>query len=352
MQTIPSRAEMERAFFENDPSYDGVFFTGVRTTGIFCIASCRARKPLPQNLEYFATAREALFAGFRPCKRCRPMELGEKPEWVKRVLAEVDASPEKRFRDADLRAMNIEPSRARRFFLQQFGMTFHAYSRARRLASAFVQIREGAPVDDAVFDSGYESHSGFRTAFARTFGHAPGQGRNGDCILTGWVETPLGPMVAGATQKGVCLLEFTDRRMLERQLVTVRKRYRMAAAPGENEHLSALRTELEQYFKGELKAFRVPIDSRGTPFQERVWSALLEIPHGETRSYEELAAATGNPAAVRAVALANGCNRIAIVIPCHRVVNKNGELGGYGGGLWRKSQLLQLEREHARAAVC
>jgi AraC family transcriptional regulator of adaptative response/methylated-DNA-[protein]-cysteine methyltransferase len=337
-------SEMQRAFLAGDPSYDGAFFTGVRTTGIFCKPSCPARKPLPSNTEFFPTAREALFAGYRPCKRCRPMQADEAPEWVQRVMAAVESEPERRFQDADLRAMGIEPSRARRYFLDRFGMTFQAYSRARRLAAAFTQIRDGGKLDDAVFDSGYESHSGFRDAFARVFGQAPGSSRDKDCVVTAWVETPVGPMIAGATAAGVCLFEFTDRRMLEKQLGTVRKRFGCAVVPGESPHLDQLRNELVEYFDGERKQFTVPLDVRGTPFQEKVWALLRQIPYGRTWSYEELARRAGNPAAVRAVARANGMNRIAILIPCHRVVNKDGQLGGYGGGLWRKTMLLELEQ--------
>jgi AraC family transcriptional regulator, regulatory protein of adaptative response / methylated-DNA-[protein]-cysteine methyltransferase len=344
MQTTPQCEEMQRAFLGGDASYDGVFFTGVRTTGIFCKPSCSARKPLPSNVEFFPTAREALFAGYRPCKRCHPMQsAAEAPEWVHQLMKAVEHEPERRFQDADLRAMGVEPSRARRYFLDRFGMTFHAYSRARRLAAAFTQIREGGKLDDAVFDSGYESHSGFREAFARVFGQAPGSSRDKDCVVTAWVETPVGPMIAGATPAGVCLFEFTDRRMLEKQLTTVRKRFGCAVIPGESAHLEHLKADLQAYFDKESTEFTVPLDVRGTPFQEQVWAQLRQIPCGQTWSYEELARRVGNPAAVRAVARANGMNRIAILIPCHRVVNKDGQLGGYGGGLWRKAMLLELE---------
>jgi AraC family transcriptional regulator of adaptative response/methylated-DNA-[protein]-cysteine methyltransferase len=267
---------------------------------------------------------------------------GTHPEWAQPVLIALESDTSARLKDADLRAMNIDPARARRYFLDRFGMTFHAYARARRLAGAFTKIREGGPIDDAVFDSGYESHSGFRSAYSRTFGTTPGQ--TGDCVRTAWVETPVGPMIAGATNKGVCLLEFTDRRMLEKQMEIVRRRFDCAVVPGEHPFLDQIKRELDAYFRRDLTSFTVPLDAKGTSFQERVWKLLLTIPYGETWSYEQLAVAAGNPAAVRAVARANGMNRIAILIPCHRVVNKSGQLGGYGGGLWRKLALLELER--------
>jgi AraC family transcriptional regulator of adaptative response/methylated-DNA-[protein]-cysteine methyltransferase len=200
-----------------------------------------------------------------------------------------------------------------------------------------------------VLDSGYESHSGFRDAFARTFGESPGKCRSGQCrgdqcVLLSWLRSPLGPLIAGATAQGICLLEFTDRRMLETQFKTVQRLFRLPAVPGTNEHLQRLQIELAEYFAGSRQHFTVPLIYPGTPFQQRVWSELLKIPYGQTRSYQELAAVVGSPQAVRAVGRANGQNRIAILIPCHRVINKNGALCGYGGGLARKKYLLELER--------
>jgi AraC family transcriptional regulator of adaptative response/methylated-DNA-[protein]-cysteine methyltransferase len=170
--------------------------------------------------------------------------------------------------------------------------------------------------------------------------------RDASCngVLLSWMRSPLGPLVAGATAEGVCLLEYTDRRMLEAELATVKRLYSGPVVPGSNRHLELLETELAGYFAGAVRRFSVPLAYPGTPFQRRVWEQLIAIPYGETRSYEQLAAAVGQPRAVRAVGRANGLNRIAIVIPCHRVINKNGKLGGYGGGLPRKQYLLDLER--------
>jgi len=344
MNTMPPTAEMERAYLERDASYNGVFFVAVRTTTIFCRPTCPARKPLPKNVEYFPTARAALSAGYRPCKRCRPLEPDDRPEWVSQLLADVERDPTSRITDADLKKRGIDPATARRYFQAQYGMTFQAYTRARRLAGALSRIREGAALDTVVFDSGYESHSGFRDAFTRTFGETPGSDLNGECVLLSWLRTPLGPLVAGATAEGVCLLEFTDRRMLETQFATVRRLFSGSIVPGSNRHLDVLERELAGYFSGALKKFTVPLVYPGTPFQRRVWEQLLTIPYGETRSYEQLATAIGNPEAVRAIGHANGLNRISILIPCHRVINKNGQLGGYGGGLRRKQYLLELER--------
>ena len=336
---------MQRAYLGRDESYDGVFFLAVSTTGIFCRPSCPARKPKPKNVAYYTTAKDALFAGYRPCKRCRPLETdGQPPNWVGQLMARVEAAPQERIRDADLRGMSIDPARARRYFHKHYGMTFQAFTRAARMREALTQIREGGDLTNVAFGHGYESTSGFREAFGQTFGRTPGKSRGTDCIVMQTLESPVGPLIACATDKAVCLLEFSDRRALETQVVTLRRRFGCAIVPGANEPIERLREELAAYFAGSLRHFTVPIDAPGTDFQQAVWAKLREIPYGETTSYEALATALGKPTAQRAVGRANGENRLAIVIPCHRVVNKNGKLGGYGGGLWRKQFLLGLER--------
>jgi AraC family transcriptional regulator of adaptative response/methylated-DNA-[protein]-cysteine methyltransferase len=349
MSSLPPTTEMERAYVQRDASYDGLFYLGVRTTGVFCRPTCPARKPLPENVEYFDSARAALVAGYRPCKRCRPLELDSQPAWAEKLLADVERDPAPRLTDADLRSKGLDPGTVRRYFLRRYGMTFQAFTRARRLSRALHLIRQNGDLDEAVFESGYDSHSGFREAFARTFGDAPGRYRGGSAVLLSWLRSPLGPLVAGATAEGICLLEFSDRRMLETEFGALRKQFRAPVLPGSNEHLERLQAELTSYFSGSSRAFSVPLVVPGTAFQRKVWDQLLAIPYGETRSYEQLAVAIGHPRATRAVGHANGLNRIAIVIPCHRVVNKNGGLGGYGGGLRRKQFLLDLERTTASA---
>jgi AraC family transcriptional regulator of adaptative response/methylated-DNA-[protein]-cysteine methyltransferase len=335
---------MERASRERDASYDGVFFLAVRTTGIFCRPSCPARKPLPENVEFFARAQDAVSAGYRPCRRCRPLEAaGGEPEWIGQLLARLESDPSVRFSDAAIRAMGLDPARVRRHFRIRHGMTFHAYCRRLRLGAALAAMRGGAPLDDVVFDHGYESHSGFRGAFAQVFGAPPGRLRAVDSAVAGLVDTPLGPMVIGATPRGVCLAEFASGRLLRTSIEVLRRRLGTAVVPGENAHTEALRAELGEYFAGRRTSFDLPLVTSGTPFQERVWRELRAIPYGETVSYETLARRAGVPGAVRAVGTANGANRVAIVIPCHRVVRKNGDAGGYGGGKWRKVALLELE---------
>lgn len=348
---LPPRREMLRAIASRDSEYDGVFYTCVKTTGVFCKPSCRSKPPKPENVEFVGSPREALLAGFRPCKRCRPMDAaGATPAWVRRVLDEVEKRPTERIADGELRAMGIDPARVRRHFLRHYGMTFHAYHRARRMGMALGMLHGGADALRVAFDSGYESSSGFRDAFTRTFGAPPGRGRDATCIVSTIAPSPIGPLLLGATDDGVCLLEFADRRALKRQLETLRRRFDAAIVPGRHALLTRLTRELDAYFDGRLTRFTVPLSTRGTPFQERVWKAVGEIPYGETRSYEQIARAIGAPLSARPVGRANGDNRMALLIPCHRVVGASGQLTGYGGGLWRKKFLLDLELRSVGAA--
>ena len=288
MDTRLSPREMERAFFAGDGGYDGLFVVAVRTTGIFCRPSCPARKPLPKNVEYFTALRDAVFAGYRPCKRCHPLEaLGTPPAWVDPLLKEVEADPERRWTAKDLRERGLPPERVRRWFQSTYGMTFAAWCRARRLGQAFTRLREGARIDEVVFDHGYDSHSGFREAFTQAFGVPPGRAAAGACLHSALFQTPLGPMVAAATGRAVCFLEFADRRMFQEQVRVLSRRFKLPLVPEENALLKRLRAELEAYFEGRLKVFTVPLQEPGTAFQERVWDELKRIPYGETISYDD-----------------------------------------------------------------
>ncbi len=340
---------MIAAFLSRDGSYDGVFFTGVRTTGVFCRPTCSAKKPREENVDFFPSTSDALVAGFRPCKRCRPMEpSGALPSWLGGLMNDVEAEPERRWTDQDLRSRGLSPERVRRWFQSNHGMTFHAYYRIRRLGLALGQIQQGSRVSRAAFGSGYESLSGFNEAFKRFMGQAPRDVRSSTMVTVTRIPTPLGPMVAGAVDDALCLLEFADRRMLETQLVRLQKYLDCVFVPGTSEVFDRLAEELESYFSGKAVEFTIPLVTPGTSFQQEVWARLRSIPAGTTKSYGEIASDIDRPTAVRAVARANGDNRIAILIPCHRVIGADGKLTGYGGGLWRKQRLLEVE---ARASV-
>jgi len=351
-RALPSRSDMVTAYQNGDSSYDGVFFTAVRTTGIFCRPTCPARKPKRENCEFFPDAQGALLASYRPCARCRPLSHpNETSDVVRRLVEAVEREPLKRWRDADFDALAVHASTARRQFQRRFGMTFVEYARARRLGSAFKAIRSGERVIDAQLDAGFESSSGFRDAFARIMG-APPASRATRALFAAWLDTPLGPMTAVADEHALHLLEFVDRRGLEREIERLRLRQKAGIAPGRTAPIVQIEQELAEYFAGRSMTFETPLARpSGSPFQNAVWDALLTIPPGETWSYAQLARAVGSPRAVRAVGTANGANQLAIVIPCHRVINTTGELGGYAGGLPRKRWLLDHERRAAARAA-
>lgn len=350
LPTLPARNEMLAALLGKDTRYDGVFLAGVKTTGIFCRPGCGAKKPRPENVEFFADASGALHAGYRPCRRCKPLDReGAPPEWVTKLLGLVESEPERRLRAADLRALGVHPARAARWFKAHYGLTFQGWHRARRVGRALRCVREGGGVGRAADRGGYESESGLRDAFVRLFG-APPTRVTGEPVLTAkWMTTPLGPMLAVASEEGVCLLEFVERRALEAQIATLRRRVPGVVLPGDHRHLRALERELREYFAGERCEFEVPVHAPGTDFQHAAWDELRRIPIGKTRSYAQMAKALGQPSAVRAVARAIGDNRIALLIPCHRVIGSDGQPVGYAGGIWRKEWLLAHERGIAAA---
>jgi AraC family transcriptional regulator of adaptative response/methylated-DNA-[protein]-cysteine methyltransferase len=341
---LPPRDELVRAYLASDTSYEGVFITAVKTTGIFCRPACRARKPKPENVEFFRTTREALFAGYRPCKRCRPLEEpGQRPEWLAPLIEAVEADPARRWRSSDLRQLGLDPARVARWFKAHHAMTFQAYSRSRRLGAALGHIQHGASVSSAALDVGYDSLSAFNDAFRQLAGGSPMQLQDAEVVYVDRIETPLGTVVTGATNDHLVLLEFADRPMLPTQFERIAKRLKSICVPGTSPVLDALRAQLADYFAGVRRDFDIPLRAPGTEFQMKVWDELRRIPAGVTRSYGDIARAIGQPTAVRAVARANGDNRIAILIPCHRVIGSDGTLTGYGGGLWRKQRLLDLE---------
>jgi AraC family transcriptional regulator of adaptative response/methylated-DNA-[protein]-cysteine methyltransferase len=340
------------AIAARDRAYEGVFVTAVTTTGIFCRPTCPARKPLPQHVEFFPSPRDALLAGFRPCKRCHPMEpAGQPPAWLRPFLDQVEDEPARRWRDRDVRALGMSPERVRRWFQEHHGMTFQAYSRARRLGAALGSIQHGSEVTMAALESGYESLSGFHDAFRQLYEASPTAVRDAPVATVTRIPTPLGTMVAAATAEALILLEFVDRRMLETQIARLRRQFGYLFAPGTNPILDHAAADLTAYFAGTLTRFTVPIAIAGTPFQESVWRVLLGIDYGTTASYADVARRIGQPSAVRAVARANGDNRLAIIVPCHRVVGSDGSLTGYGGGLWRKRKLLEIEARGAGLAL-
>lgn len=336
---------MYQASVDKNPDFEGVFWMGVKTTGIFCRPTCRARKPKFENVEFFKTVHDALNKGYRPCKVCRPLENpDETPAAISELLRELANDPSVTITDRDLSARGMEPVTVRRWFTKHHGMSFQAFQRTHRINSAVKKLKQGYDVMDAAYDSGFESLSGFAGGFSKIFGTSPGQGKTQKVIDLKRIETPLGTMYAAAVPEGLCMLEFGDRSTLDSTLSKIATSLNGKVVPGDNPHFDLLESELAEYFSGQRQVFTVPLSTIGTDFQKEVWESLRKIPYGEIWTYSRQAEFLGDVKKVRAVANANGMNRISIVIPCHRVIGSNGTLTGYGGGVWRKQKLLELER--------
>ncbi|MCK0126778.1 methylated-DNA--[protein]-cysteine S-methyltransferase [Gelidibacter sp. F2691] len=337
-----------QALLDRKQSFVGIFFVGVKTTSVFCISTCRARKPKLKNVEFYTSFKEALDNGYRPCKICKPTEnANQAPEQVEKAIILVKENPKNKITDFQLRQEGISPEVVRRWFKNNYGMTFQAYQRMYRINNAFQELKKGKNATHTAFDTSYESLSGFGYTFKKLVGKSPKQIKDKNIILINRVTTPLGPMFVCATDKGICLLEFVDRRMLETEFKDLQKLLNANIISGENEHIKQAKKEIKEYFEGSRKQFEVQLETPGTAFQNSVWNCLQEIEYGTTATYQEQAEKINNPKAIRAVASANGYNRISIIVPCHRVIGKDGKLTGYGGGIERKKWLIEHERNNA-----
>lgn len=344
-----SHDQAYHVFSNKNTDFDGRVFMGVKTTGIFCRPGCPARLPLQKNCLFFESAQSAIEAKLRACKRCHPARFpGEGGPLVKAMIAKVEAQPEHKWGEADIAALGLDPSTVRRQFQSRFNMSFCAYARGRRLALAARNISKGETVIETQIMAGYESASGFRAAFGKTFGTSPkiASKTARPPLLIDWLDSPMGPILVICDDHSLYMLEFTDRKSMDRQMQALAKRTGRVILPGRTVVTDQIETELTAYFAGHLKHFKTPLELSGTEFQKQTWRALISIPYGETRSYKDLATLVGNPKGFRAVANANGRNGLAIIIPCHRVIGSDGGLGGYAGGLGRKQKLLELERNN------
>lgn len=347
LSSEPDHDALYDALLARDDAYEGQYWVGVTSTGVFCRLTCPARKPRRENARFFDAPGAAIEAGFRPCRRCQPLRAaGPEAPLVTDLVERLLADPSRRWRERDLTALGLDPSTVRRAFRRQFGTTFLDLARTLRLTGAGGLLAGGARVIDAQVEASFESASGFREAFARKLGVAPGTLPRNALVRAAWIHTPLGPMLAAATRERLLLLEFFDRKALPRELARLREGARGSLGIGRFPVLDRLRDELTAYFEGVACRFRTPVALRGTPFSRTVWQALQRIPPGQTRSYRQLAEAIGRPSAARAVARANGANELAIRIPCHRVIGADGALAGYAGGPWRKQWLIEHERRH------
>lgn len=310
--SLPDFARLYAALVNRERSYDGRVFVAVLTTGIFCRLSCPARKPKAENCRFYGSVAACMEAGFRPCLRCKPLEQGlEIAPWVPRLLGLLKNEPDKRWSEAALQA--------------------------------------GGKVIDAQLDAAFDSPAAFRAAFAQWIGLAPGHFHYDAPIKVDWLDTPLGAMLLVADTQQLHLLDFIDRKAMPqalKRLLVYAQRKGQTLGFGRTPISEQVERELADYFAGQRPQFTLPLAYHGTEFSTRVWRALETIPAGETRSYKQLAEMIAQPSASRAVARANGANQISLVIPCHRVIGADGSLTGYGGGLWRKQQLLEIEQAY------
>jgi AraC family transcriptional regulator, regulatory protein of adaptative response / methylated-DNA-[protein]-cysteine methyltransferase len=340
-------AEAWAAVVARDRRFDGRFVYAVRSTRVYCRPSCPSRRPTAANVVFFDDPSGAERAGFRPCKRCRPRANGAPvgaAAAVRDAAAFIDAHADERVTLAALaRETGVSPFHLQRVFRRELGVTPREYQQARRLDRLRAQLRRGETVSRATYEAGFGSASRVYEQAAR-LGMTPAvyrRGGHGLSIRFAIVPSPLGRLLIAATERGVCTVTLGDtEEQLERRL---RAEFPRAVVERDDGSLAALAGRVVAHIRGDGPAHDLPLDVRGTAFQQQVWRALLAIPYGETRSYAQVAAAIGRPTATRAVARACATNPVAVVIPCHRVVRSDGGLGGYAGGVERKERLLEVE---------
>lgn len=343
---LPDPETLYAALLSRDECFDGQAFVCVSSTGVFCRLTCPARKPKREHCTFYQTIGECMEAGFRPCKRCHPLQAAALADPAISVLLQnLETHPDTRWSEDHIVKMGYDPSTIRRSFKRQFGMTFLEMARQRRLREGFETLAGGGKVITAQHEASFESASAFRSVFARLLGCTPAELRPNKLLQATWIPTPLGDMIAVSSQSHLHLLEFLDRKALPTELKRLHKTSDGGIGIGRLPPSEQAASELEAYFSTRSDSFQTPLALNATPFTRQVWSALQTIPAGETRSYSDIARQIGRPLAVRAVARANAANQIALMIPCHRVIGADGSLTGYGGGLWRKQRLIEIERQ-------
>lgn len=323
-----------------DRTADGHFVTGVLSTGIYCRPSCAARHPARANVRFFATAAQARAAGLRPCKRCAPDAVSRDEAAVRQVVELIATQGDIPRLSQLAAATGYSPSHLQRIFTRATGLSPAGYARARRAARAAEALSAAAGVTEAIYAAGYSAPSRFYEATKGRLGMAPSvwadKGR-GVTIRWAVVATTLGAMLVAATEAGICRLTFGE------TSADLAARFPQATLIEGGEEFAELLVRVIAAVEAPGSDHTLPLDVRGTAFQEKVWRQLRAIPPGETRSYAELAAAAGHPNAVRAAGSANGANPVSVLIPCHRVVRGDGSLGGYAWGLDIKAELLRRE---------
>ena len=342
-----SQEEAFAAFDARDRSMDGRFFVAVKTTGIYCKPSCPARHPRRENIELMPNAAAARAAGFRPCKRCRPDEVGRDRAAVERAIERIKAQSAP-ISLAELAAeVEYAPHHFQRLFTRSVGVSPAADARALRVGRLEEALATSGRITDAIYDAGYETASRAYADARSRLGMSPSAWRNGGAGTTiryAIVASSLGSVLVAGTERGLCRISFDE------DETDLRTRFPQATiVPGGTEFASLVEAVVG-LVDDPARSVELPVDVAGTSFQQAVWAALRAIPPGETRSYAQLAQAVGRPSATRAAGTACGDNVLAVLIPCHRVLRSDGSLGGYAYGLARKAALLEREAA-ARPAV-
>ena len=343
-----SDEEAWAAFERRDRNWDGRVIGAVKTTGIYCKPSCPARRPKREHVEFFADASSALAAGYRACLRCRPDDIGRDREAVAKAVRLIERSEEAP-NLTDLAAeVGYAPHHFQRIFTRDVGVSPAAYARALRANRAKDALGENGSVTDAIYEAGYSGPSRFYADAKERLGMTPSawrDGGRGETIRYVVKDSPLGPLLVAATSKGICRLTFDEDESV------LKRRFPNATVLPDDGTISDWAEGALTAIEHPAQTPELPIDVRGTAFQEAVWKELRRIPLGETRSYADIAAAVGQPQAVRAVGTANGSNPVAVLVPCHRVIRSDGTLGGYAGGLDRKRKLLSAEKANRQSAL-
>ncbi len=345
--------EMWEAVRDCDAACDGKFYYGVKTTGIYCRPSCKSKLPKRENVVFFRTREEAEKAGFRPCKRCRQDLLQYDPalELSERTKELVDQHFSDRLKlGRDMKGMGVSRKHLTQIFKQQYDITPSEYLMQVRIAAARKLLQDGADIPDAAGMARYENLSEFYDHFRRQTGMTPARYRQifADNISRSVLDTPIGPLKIIASQDAVLCVEQTGRESLDAGAQAGQiPADRILSGDASGELVKDCKAQLGEYFAGRRRTFDLPLSPEGTDFQKNVWMHLRDIPYGETRTYGELAEMAGNRKASRAVGMANHCNPILILVPCHRVIGANGSLTGYAAGIEAKKFLLALEKRVA-----
>ncbi len=329
------------AVLERDRTMDGRFVTGVMTTGIYCRPSCAARHPKRTNVRFFADGAEARAAGLRPCLRCLPDDVSREAQALERAFVFLAEAPEAPALDALATVAGYSPHHFHRLFKRATGVTPAAYYRGLRARRAEEALAGSGRITDAIYDAGYSGPGRFYADAGKRLGMRPSawrDGGRGESIRWAIAPTDLGAMLVAATDRGICRLSFDE------DEGALRRRFPNAVIEPADQGMADLVRRAADAVNAPEKPHDLPLDVRGTAFQEAIWSELSRIPPGESLSYAALAARAGRPAAVRAAGTACGANQVAVLIPCHRARRGEGSPGGYAYGLERKARLLERER--------